>query len=242
MSARRIRLGSDEIAYRLTRSARRRTIGLKVGGDGLTVVLPEHVREREAERAVREKQAWILSKLRTVSERPLREPLRGVHGEVIAYLGAPITLRVEPGPRARTRTGLRGGHLVIELDERLDGALRSATVVRAVKRWRRSQAQALFEPKLHHYADQLGARLKGVLIREQKARWGSCSSDGVIRLNARLLGHDEALIDYVCAHEACHLIEMNHGPRFHALLERLIPAHRERSRALKAAHPPGAAY
>ena len=242
MSARRIHLGSEEIAYRLTRSARRRTIGLKVGEDGLTVVLPERLRAGEADRAVREKAHWVLDRLRRVRERPTRPALQGRDGATVGYLGRALTLTVTPHAPARTRIQRSARRLAVFVDARLDGALRAATVIRALRRWRREEAERLFTPKIEAFAEALGLAAPRVLIREQKARWGSCSSDGVIRLNARLVAYEDGLIDYVCAHEACHLVEMNHGPGFHALLEGLIADHRDRSRALRETFPPGAAF
>jgi len=79
-------------------------------------------------------------------------------------------------------------------------------------------------------------------VREQASRWGSCSADGSIRMNARLIGYDEALIDYVCAHEACHLLEMNHSRRFYSLLDQIMPDHRARRTRLRETDPPGVAY
>jgi hypothetical protein len=90
-------------------------------------------------------------------------------------------------------------------------------------------------PKVDAYADALGARRPKVSVREQTRRWGSCSQDGSIRMNARLMAFPEPLIDYVCAHEACHLKVMDHSPRFYALLDTIMPDHRERQRALREA-------
>ena len=71
-----------------------------------------------------------------------------------------------------------------------------------------------------------------VSIAHQRRRWGSCSRRSGLRLNLRLMLCDDALVDYVVAHEVCHLREMNHGPRFHQLLDGLIPASRDLSQRL----------
>ena len=74
-----------------------------------------------------------------------------------------------------------------------------------------------------------------VLVRDQKRRWGSCSSDGSIRLNWRLVMLDPALIDYVVVHELAHLRVPNHSPRFWTEVERWIPDSRHRRRQLREA-------
>jgi predicted metal-dependent hydrolase len=61
--------------------------------------------------------------------------------------------------------------------------------------------------------------------RRQRTRWGSCSRISGIRLNWRLIHCPPAVVDYVVAHEVAHLVEMNHGPRFWAVVERLCPDH-----------------
>ena len=97
-------------------------------------------------------------------------------------------------------------------------------------------------PKVELYAGQLGLKPPPVSVRVNRSRWGSCSSDGSIRMNARLIAFEEDLIDYVCAHEACHLIEMNHSKRFYALLDEIMPDHRARSKRMKQESPPGMDY
>ena len=62
---------------------------------------------------------------------------------------------------------------------------------------------------------------------------GSCNQRGEIRLNWRLVQLPEALADYVVAHEVAHLIELNHSARFWSVVERLLPGHASRRRALE---------
>jgi predicted metal-dependent hydrolase len=64
---------------------------------------------------------------------------------------------------------------------------------------------------------------KRVSIRDQRSRWGSCSAKKNLNFNYRLVHLPPALVDYVIAHELCHLKEFNHAPAFWALLERVMP-------------------
>ena len=209
------RLRDTEIAFTVARSRRRRTIGLKVGDEGLVVTLPSCLGLHHAERAVREKEAWVLDRLERAKARA-RPKLQGVDGEAIGWLGRELRLTVTGHGRARTVVERGPSRLEVRVDERLDEAMA--------------------------YADQIGAKPPKVFIREQAARWGSCSQDGSIRMNARLVHFPEPLIDYVCAHEACHLKVMDHSQRFHALMEQIMPDCAARRRALKEAVAPGAAF
>ena len=70
-------------------------------------------------------------------------------------------------------------------------------------------------------AKKLGAALGRVSVRDQKSRWGSCTASGDIALSWRLALAPEAMAEYVIAHEVCHLLEMNHSPRFWKLIYKI---------------------
>lgn len=241
MIERRLRLPDRDLTYTVTHSRRRRTIGLKVTEDGLTVTLPHRLSARHADTAVRDKQAWVLDRLDRMDLRA-RPALQGVEGEKIGWLGTPLPLRVHRDDRVRTRVLRENDALHVHIDQALPPDMAASALRSALHRWRKTEALTLMTPKLEAYAEQLGARRPKVSVREQKRRWGSCSEDGSIRMNARLIGFDESLIDYVCAHEACHLKVMDHSKRFYALLDQIMPDHRARSRALKEAVAAGVAF
>lgn len=85
----------------------------------------------------------------------------------------------------------------------------------------REEAKILLPQKLSYFSDQYGFHFRKVTIKHNSSNWGSCSRAGNINLNLNLIRLTEPLCDYVLLHELCHLKEPNHGPRFHALLERL---------------------
>ena len=85
----------------------------------------------------------------------------------------------------------------------------------------REEAKILLPQKLSYFSDQYGFHFHKVAIKHNSSNWGSCSHAGNINLNLNLIRLPEPLCDYVLLHELCHLKEPNHGPRFHALLERL---------------------
>lgn len=241
MTRRRVTLSGQQIEFAVARSKRRRTIGLKVGEAGLVITLPSSLGLHHAERAVREKEAWVLDRLERAKARA-RPKLMGVDGEEIGWLGGTLTLSVTTHPRARTVVERGPDRLEVRIDEKLDDAMAQSAVRRALSRWRKDEALALMTPKVEVYAERLGAKRPKVMVREQASRWGSCASDGTIRMNARLVHFEERLIDYVCAHEACHLLVMDHSPRFHALMDKVMPDNKHRRRILREAAAPGAAF
>jgi predicted metal-dependent hydrolase len=89
-------------------------------------------------------------------------------------------------------------------------------------------------PRLDHAAEVLGCSYSALTIRNQRTRWGSCSSSGAMSFNWRLLLGPEEVLDYVVWHEACHLVHHDHSRRYWALLAKHRPSYREPQRWLSA--------
>ncbi len=89
--------------------------------------------------------------------------------------------------------------------------------------WLRGQAKADLTERTSYHAGNLGCRAKRITVRDQSTRWGSCSSTGTISYSWRLIFAPSEVLDYVAAHEAAHLLEMNHGPRFWRLVRQTMP-------------------
>jgi predicted metal-dependent hydrolase len=106
-----------------------------------------------------------------------------------------------------------------------------------VQGWLQGEAKRLFGERLAIYAEKLGVSYRAYALSSAATRWGSCSSDGKIRLNWRLIHFPLSIIDYVVAHELAHLREMNHSPRFWQTVESIFPEFREARQTLKH-HPP----
>ncbi|WP_300530253.1 SprT family zinc-dependent metalloprotease [Maricaulis sp.] len=221
MDRREVILEGRPVAYALKRS-RRRTIGFVIDEDGLRITAPQYVAEAEVERALEAKAGWILAKLDKWAARPRAPELSFVSGEHLPWLGQMRELIVEERG-VRTRTALQGGAIRISIDPELSGELRRSTIRNGLVRLYKREGEAVMAPKTQAYADLLGRRLRKVVIREQKSRWGSCASDGTIRLNWRLMGFPVEVIDYVCAHEAAHLVHPNHSRDFWNTVEAICP-------------------
>jgi predicted metal-dependent hydrolase len=91
----------------------------------------------------------------------------------------------------------------------------------------RSEAHARIALIAQSEAAALGVQYSRITLRDQRSRWGSCSSKGTLSFNWRLVLAPHDVLDYVVVHEMCHLVELNHGPSFWKLVERRRPHYRE---------------
>ncbi|MCC8045095.1 MAG: M48 family metallopeptidase [Clostridiales bacterium] len=118
--------------------------------------------------------------------------------------------------------------------ERLAAASANKPTITPEERERGVQAAVSQIPKrVAYYAARMGVTYGRITIREQKTRWGSCSSAGNLNFNWKLMLLPPELLDYVVVHELAHRKEMNHSPQFWAIVEKEMPDYRERRRRLK---------
>jgi hypothetical protein len=216
-----IRLAGQEVPYLLKRSARRRTIALRIDAKGLTVNAPARASQRRLEAVLLDKAGWVLDKLAEMQARRIPS-IQWQDGEALPYLGGELNLILLPGtPRARPE--LEGTGLKVALPDPAD----TLSVQTKVVKWYRGQAQQHFADRVAVYAERLGVALPPLKLSAAATRWGSCNARGEIRLNWRLIKAQPHLIDYVVAHELAHLRHLNHSPAFWQTVARLYPEHRD---------------
>ena len=231
-ASRRIQLGHTDVAYAFRR-AKRRTIGMAVGPDGLEVSAPRWVSVGEVELALREKADWIARKLMEMDERQQQLGAARIDwrdGVVIPYLGADVQVVLDSTQALKKGAAhLDGAVLRLGLPLHAD----AAQIRDAAQAWLMRQAKVLFTQRLDHFAPQLQVQWRKLSLSSAATRWGSAGADGGIRLNWRLIHHKLDIIDYVVAHELSHLRVMNHSPQFWETVESVVPDYAKRRRVLR---------
>jgi predicted metal-dependent hydrolase len=227
---------NQNFPYILRISAKARHVRFQVSVEkGLEVVVPKRFRVSRVPSLVEKNSQWI--------ERAFRkaEVLHGTIGpaqdwqrpEEISSLAFDLTWRVV-NCRDETKKVM-----VVESSEGtlvLEGAIDDAGACQAaLKSWLTDKAKQYLIPQLKQVSDQTGLSYSSVSIRQQKTRWGSCSSRRAISLNARLLFLPPEVVTYVLVHELCHTKHLNHSPMFWRLVASYLPEYRQFDRQLRGA-------
>lgn len=95
------------------------------------------------------------------------------------------------------------------------------------------QACQIIPQRVAYYAEKMGVTYGRITIRNQKTRWGSCSSKGNLNFNCVLMLAPKEVLDYVVIHELCHRKEMNHSKRFWKEVEKVMPDYEVHKKWLK---------
>lgn len=204
----------------IRRDSRARRLRLRVQRDGQVVlVAPPRATASLLERFVEAHRAWIeTTRARVLDARgdgpehgpfPPRLVLRAIDEEF------EVRYRFDA---SRRRLRWHSGLLELSLPARDADEVR-AGLLGGLK----LKARQHLEPRLIHWAERNGLACSRIGWRNQRSRWGSCSSKGSISLNLRLLFLPPALVDYVLVHELAHLEHPNHSPAFWARVEQMLP-------------------
>lgn len=224
VETRLIHLGEQEVPYLLKRT-RRRSVGLHVDANGLTVQAPIRASQKWLDTILREKAGWVIAKLTQMRASALPK-LAWQDGEQLPFLGEQLRLTLMDG--ASQAPFMCDGELIVCMAE-----LESTRLQKIVVDWYRMQAMLCFSERLAVYADKLGLAVPAMKLSNAATRWGSCNVRGELRLSWRLIKAPLAQIDYVVAHELAHLRHLDHSAAFWRVVDSLYPDYQSAQKALR---------
>lgn len=216
----------EAIEYHLEHR-KRKTVGLKVTDDGLIVHAPKRIFDFQLQKILQEKSSWILKKL-TSRQESYVPPINWQDGETLQLLGNPITLFVTHHSKNKQPQFNHDSLTILSPDADHPSAVQHKVVL-----WYKKQALEDFGRRLEILSAKLGISTPPLKLSNAQSRWGSCSSQGNIRLNWRLLQAPPHIINYVVSHELAHLKEMNHSANFWAVVESIYPEYKVAEKELK---------
>lgn len=203
---------------RIVRSARARRLSITVKHTGeVRLTIPRGVSEAEALRFLELKREWIEKSRERAARRCPREIISMPYSTSMGHF-----LQLDPCATRRTSAHISGERIVVSypMDISPDTEQVQEAIKRGIEEAWRLEAKDYLPQRVKTLAAELGLKCGVVTIRNTRTRWGSCSSSNDISLSLHLMKLPSHLIDYIIIHELCHVVHKNHGPKFHALLNK----------------------
>lgn len=217
MEIKSLEIDNNQIKYKLIKSTKAVRIRLQISPGGLELIIPDKIDFQIAQNFLDQNKDW------------LKRNLSKLANPKYFYLGREIFIQHqidmfgnEPILRHESE------HLIVsaKADYEFDAD-------QIYDYWLKHKAKKYLPNRVEYFARKFDFQFKRVTIRNQRTRWGSCSSKGNLSFNFYLMKHNKKVIDYVIVHELCHLKEMNHSKRFWKLVEEIIPDYKRFRKQLK---------
>ena len=211
--------------FLIERSSQRKHLKIIIAKNQISVLTPQTISLELILKAVYKAAPRILNhQNHLLSARVVQDPKKlWISGECIRYLGRQYILKRIVGIPDLVR--LYGRYF--EITAQTDSEARAIAMA-----WYCARAEQRLLPRVALWAERLGIPTPAVRIAHQEKRWGSCSSDHIVRLNWRLMLMPWSLIDYVIVHELCHILEPNHATSFWLRIRQVMPDYPQRRQRL----------
>ena len=232
-----VRFGTTIINYSVVRSTRRKkTVEITLDpNEGVLVAAPLDAPPERIREVVRKRAGWIVGQAPESALKPRRKEF--VSGESLPYMGREAQLFVEYSSVSKVNVQFAYWRFNIAIPSDLPNQCRREEIRTALERWYAERALERLGQRTERWAKSAGIAPEKVLVRNQRQRWGSCSPNGVLRFNWRIIMAPPRLIDYVVLHELVHLRIRKHSVEFWAELSRLMPDYQIRRVELKELGP-----
>lgn len=222
----------ETYAVEIWRRHRQRHMNLRVRPDGsLRVTCNKGISRKQIALFIRESEEFIKKCLGDINEKKIRYPSKKfISDESYLYLGERFPLRLVWSWSQKIKIRVYDG--IIEITAPLSS--RSLERQEAMHKFLQKEAKIVLKERVENFAQKMKLYPHSLSVRGQKTRWGSCSSQGRINLNWKLMAAPPEVIDYVVVHELAHLQHMNHSLDFWSLVSQFLPAYQEAKRWLRA--------
>lgn len=211
--------------FRIVRSAKRRTISIEIRSAQVAIRAPLAVPESVLLDFLQQKAAWVRQKIAEQTQQLAQrvEPVVRVCGQgtELAFMDEQLRLVIGRGATAAVHRLEGQLHLILSTRSRAPDAQQ---IRQLLARWYQQQALKVLTEKTHRLCAQMGLRCQAVTVKHTRSKWGHCTSRGAIQYNWNILLAPEGIVDYLVAHEVCHLRHPNHSRDFWALVASVCPS------------------
>lgn len=229
-----ITLENRQLTYDVAYKKNRNSVQLKIqSSTHLEITAPTKFPTDNIEKILQQKSRWILKKilyLETVAKNPLNKTIS--HGATLLYLGRPHTLIFVETKNNQGKIYDKDQQIFIPIFSSTLN-LKDPSMEIRLQHWYRQQAQQQLLEKTVFWSNEIAVQPQRITIKDQKTRWGSCSSKRNINYNWRIIMAPPAVIDYLVIHELCHLRFPNHSTLFWQEVARFSPNFKEHRTWLK---------
>lgn len=222
--------GTTDIAFDVEFKSRK-TMEIAVEPpDIITVIAPIGTSTDQILEKVKSKGSWIIQKIysfKHMNYQPI--PREFVNGESFMYLGRNYSMEIELDLITKVpKVKLFRGKFIVAASDKREEPIR-----KAMEQWYRERAQKVIEERVNYYQRYFNKVPKEIKIKEQKKRWGSCTSKNELLFNWRCIMAKSNALDYIIVHEMCHMYHKDHSKEFWELLASVLPDYEVRKEWLK---------
>jgi predicted metal-dependent hydrolase len=216
-----INLEGRIISYQLIKK-KRKTISIKITESGEVLVsAPLYLSDAKIEELIKGKAKWIVSKLEILSSSK-DEDIDNI--ESLKFLGKNYKLNINDSKDGCIKVSFDSKEFYVNVPNKIKEH-RDKYIKEALANWYKTQAVNIYKERTELYCKILDVKPNRITIKEQKTRWGSCSSRGNLNFNWRVIMAPIEVIDYLVVHELCHLVHMNHSKDFWNLVKSVLPTY-----------------
>jgi hypothetical protein len=201
------------------RTSRKKSASISLQRDSVRISVPRFISDTTIRELIDKRTPWIKKKLTEYSLRKAIKPKEYVSGEMFPYLGRNYQLAVIDGTNNSVK--LIGGCLVTTIDRNKSNNKNSPKIL--LENWYKIKAEKKLSEKTDYFSKLIGVYPKSLIVKNYKSRWGSCSINGNLSYNWRIILAPNNIVDYVVVHELCHLLEHNHSKRYWQHVENYFP-------------------
>ena len=229
-----VSFGKRRIDFFVKRSKRRKTVSIFVDPfEGVFLRASLSPSLGKLSKLVHSKAVWILDKQRRINETIGHFPKREfVTGESFLYLGRQLRLKVLKS-KSKPKIKVKGGRFLVSINGKNSDLDKIKTVRGLLSVWYKKHVEKVLLKRVTLYSKKLRVSVPEVILANQTKRWGSCNRKGRISFNWHIIMAPMSLVDYVVAHELCHLRHNNHSEDFWKLLGAIMPDYEARRERLR---------
>lgn len=218
----------------IRRNNRKKTVSIQIDMDNtISILAPNHTPTYTILTILKEKKLWIAKQIKQNKEsqlNPLFKPKTFTKTDRFLYQGKILPLTIAPGSKPLFRA--RKNEFYFEFPACYTKIAKATYIQMQLISWYQKQAEIYIPKRVSHFQEFLEKPNK-ITIKHLKSRYGSCSSDGNLSFNLRIMMAPPSVIDYLVVHELCHLKYLNHSKPYWALVHSIMPNYAESETWLK---------